>query len=795
MLKNYLTIALRNFSKNKIYSWLNISGLAVGMAVATLIMLYIQQEQSYNKWIPNAENIYRVYRQWEPGDGGSAWTPPPLAHTMKRQFPEVKAATWLNDQGQELLTTEENKSLYTPAAVATDSSFLAVFAFSLQQGNPETALVQPYSAVLTSDLAYRLYGSQNPVGKILRVNDKNNFTITGVLAPYAGKTHLEAEIFFNDPQAYYESWGGNSPETYVALHSQSTVPLLEKKLTEVVTERIKEEAAKHNVKWGQLPDWRLQPLTAVYLYSVEMGGPFTIKGDYRDLVILGTVAIIILVIASINYMNLATAQAAKRAREVGVRKVTGATRQELVIQFLSESALQSLACLPLVILLCYLFLPAFNIVTDRYLVLEWKQWIEIGPYLVALVLFLGIVSGLYPALFLSSYRPAEVLKGKGLQRERGQLLRRGLVVVQFAMAITIAIVMTFIYRQVQYMQDQELGFASEQTLVIPIHTAEAAVDRIQALKTELLQNPKISSITATSSLPGTFTPDNIFKLAGFDEDQQAYMYWADPDFLKTLNLQLVQGNYLTWQDYIDTTGRSFVVNEAFVREYKLENPVGHPMGISGQAKLGTIIGVVKDFHFHSLESKIQPLILMANVKGRGARYAAIRIASQDIRSTVAFIENFWKRVEPAHPVQYSFLDDDFAKLYDNQTRLGQTLLYATLLTIFIALLGLFGLASFMAEQRVKEIGVRKVLGASVDQIVLLLGKDFLKLVLIGGLVAIPVALWVTYEWLSGFAYQISISPVPFVMAILVSLLVATLTVSGRAIKAALMNPVKSLRNE
>jgi putative ABC transport system permease protein len=801
MLKNYLTIALRNFSKHRVYTLLNISGLAVSLAVATLIMLYIRQEQSYNTWIPRTENIHRVYRQWGGGPGGSTWTPPPLAHTMKRLFPEVQAATGLANYGQILLTTEANKSLYTPLAVSTDSSFLQVFALPLAHGDRHTALDQPYSAVLTEALARKLYGQENPLGKTLRVNDKQDYKITGVLAPYAGKTHLEAEIYFTDPDSYFESWGGNNPETYVALHAQASIPGLEAKLTKAANDRLKEEAVKYNVKYGQLPDWRLQPLQQIYLYSTEMGGPFTIKGDYRNAVILGTVAVIILLIAGINYMNLATAQAAKRAKEVGVRKVTGATRQELIVQFLSESGLQSLACLPLVILLAYLFLPAFNAVTNKHLQLEWTQWIGISPYLLMLVLILGIVSGLYPAFFLSAYRPVEVLKGTivGIPRggggtHRGVLLRRSLVVVQFAMAITVAIVMSFIYRQVQYMQDQELGFAAEQTLVIPINTEEA-VDRIQALKAEMMQNSRIAAITVSSSLPGTWCPDNMFKIAGVEEDQDGFMYWTDPDFIKTLDLQMVQGQFFTWQDYTDTTGRSWVVNEAFVRKYNLQNPIGHPIGSSGQEKLGTIIGVVKDFHFQGLQLKIEPLILLPNVKSRGGKYAAIRMASQDIRSTVAFVENFWKRIEPAHLVQYSFLNEDFAKLYENQTRLGQTLLYTTLLTIFIAILGLFGLASFMAEQRVKEIGVRKVLGASMGQIVLLLGKDFLKLVLIGGLVAVPLAFWITHEWLTNFAYQVKISPVPFLIAIGISLLVAALTVSGRAVKAALLNPVESLRNE
>lgn len=794
MLKNYLTIALRNFSKHRVYTLLNVSGLAVSLTVAALIMLYVQHEQSYDKWIPNGENIFRVFRQWETGNGGSTWTPPPLAHTMKQQFPEVQAATRVINFGKILLTTEDNKSLYTPLAVGTDSSLLKVFPIALQTGNAKTALVQPYSAVLTETLARRLYGDLDPIGKTLRINDKNDYKITGVLAPYPGKTHLEGEIYLTDPETYYESWSGNNAETYASLHSQSSVSSLEKKLTTVLSERLIEEAKKYNVKWGQLPDWRLQPLHTIHLHSTEMGGPFTIKGDYRNSLILGTVALIVLIIASINYMNLATAQAAKRAREVGVRKVTGATRQELIIQFLSEAGLQSLVCLPLVVLLSYLFLPAFNVITDRNLFLGWGEWVNMGGYLLGLVLILGLISGVYPAFFLSAYRPVEVLKGNTSRRDRGQLLRRGLVVVQFALAITVAIVMSFIYSQVQYMQEQELGFESEQTLVIPINTPEA-VDKLQALKPEMKQNPRIAGITVSSSLPGTWCPDNMFKIVGKEEDQGAYMYWTDPDFLQTLNIGLTQGNFFSWQDYTDTTGRSFVVNEAFVRAYKLSTPVGHQMGISGQEKMGTIIGVVKDFHFQSLESKIQPLILLPNVKSRGAQYAAIRMNSKDIRSTVAFIENLWKRIEPAHPIQYSFLNEDFARLYANQTRLGQTLLYATLLTIFVAALGLFGLASFMAEQRTKEMGVRKVLGASVSQLVLLLGKDFLKLVLIGGIIAVPAALWITNEWLSNFAYTIPISATPFMVAIALSLLIAALTVSGRAIKAALMNPVKSLRNE
>ncbi|QHT69217.1 FtsX-like permease family protein [Rhodocytophaga rosea] len=792
MLKNYITIALRNISKHRVYTLLNVSGLAVSLAVATLIMLYVKQEHSYDRWIPNAENVYRVYRYWAPY--GSAWTPPPLGHTIKQEFGEIQAATRLSNDGKVLLTTQANKSLYTPLAVSTDSNFLAVFKLPLLHGDAGTALLQPYSVVLNSELAIRLYGNTNPVGQTLRVNNKKDYKITGILAPYAGKTHLEAELYYTDPDSYYYAWDGNDPTTYVSLHPQTNIAKLENKVTALINEFVKEERKKYNTNIGELPQWRFQPVSDVHLYSTQMNGPFVVKGNYQNSIILGTVAIVILLIASINYMNLATAQAGKRAREVGIRKVSGANRRELVFQFLSEASLQSLTAIPLVILLATVFLPAFNVVTDRNLVLGWNEWLQVGGYLIALVLLLGILSGLYPAFFLSAYRPVEVLKGKFSHQNRGQFLRRSLVIMQFAMAITVAIVMTFIYRQVQYMQDQELGFSSDQTLVVRINTPES-VDKIQALKGEMQQNPHISAVTTASSLPGTFAPDNMFKLAGEQEDHLAHMFWVDPDYVKTLGLQLAQGQFFSWSDYTDTTGRSFVVNEAFVKEYNLKNPVGHQIGLSGQEKMGTIIGVVKDFHFQSLASEIQPMILLGNVKSRGASYAAIRMNTKEIRSTVAYIEKIWKQVEPIHPIQYTFLNDDFAQLYDDQVRLGQTLLYTTLLTIFIAALGLFGLASFMAEQRVKEIGVRKVLGASVSQLVVLLGKDFLKLVFIAGVVAVPFAIWITREWLSNFAYSIPISVMPFVLAIGASLLIAALTVSGRAIKAALLNPVKSLRNE
>jgi putative ABC transport system permease protein len=791
---NYLLIAFRSFRKNKAYSLLNVSGLAVSLAVAALIILYIGSEKNHDRWIANQSNIYRVYRQWG-NSGGSAWTPSRLAHTLRQQYPEIAHATRLDNYGEALITLNGGeKSLYVDHAVLTDSSLFAVLPLPFASGDPATALDQPYSAVLSQELAHKLFEGQNPLGKVIRFNDQDDYRVTGVLARPAGPMHLDADVFLKDQEGYGDSWTGNSPTTYVALHPEANVARLERKVTAGINKYLKAEFLKTKVNVEELPKWRLQPLGDIHLYSAKMNGPFETKGDYRNLYLLGGVAVVILLVAGINYMNMTTAQAARRAREVGVRKASGASREQLVGQFMAESVVQCFTALPLAVVLAGLFLPAFNQMTDRNLTLHGADWLRIAPYWAGVVLVLGLLSGSYPAFFLAAYRPVEVLKGNLVRRTQGHGLRQTLVVTQFSVAIAVAIVMTFVYRQVQFMLDQELGFQPSQVVAIPLNT-DTAAERIVALKPRLLQNPRVESISYSTSVPGKFEPDYGFEIKGVDKSQYVDIYFVEPDFARTLNLTLAQGRFFAY-DHPSDTANAYVVNEAFVRTYGLKNPVGHQMRFSGRGEYGTIVGVVKDFHFHSLQSTIGPLVFYNNPKVHGmASYAVIRIASGEVPATLAAIKRLWKEVEPAHPMRYSFLDDEFAKLYADHTRLGQTMLYATLLTIFIASLGLFGLVSFMAEQRTKEIGVRKVLGASEWQIVLLLGKNFLKLVGIAGLVATPVAFLVAREWLADFAYRTPVTVVPFLLAVGLALLVATLTVSFRSYRAALANPVKSLRTE
>lgn len=794
MLKNYFLVALRSFSKQKVYSLVNLTGIVIGMTVGILALLYIRHELSYERWIPNQENIYKVYRQTEKGSG-NGYTPNPLAPMLPQAFPEIQHATRIVSGGPVLFSYGE-KSLYVDKIIITDSSLLKVIPIPLQKGNPSTALGLPRSALITPELAYNFFGDEDPVGKVIRCNNNIDLQVTGVLGTL-GNTHLKADIYFTDPDSFAStSWTGNNPGTYISLHADTHIPSLEQKMTSALNKYVKKEINSIGISYEKFPDWRLQGLQDVHLNSANVSGENNSGGNIRNLYIIGLVALLVLVIASINYMNLATAQATQRAREVGVRKVTGATHRQLIVQFLAEATLQTVVALPLAILLADLILPAFEMIVGRNLELNWSVWLGLSGYLLALALMLGVLSGSYPAFFLAAYRPTEVLKGKWMRKEKGKVLRHGMVITQFTGAMVASIVMFFIYQQVRFMQNQELGFQPEQVMVVDINTPET-VKKLAAMKPILLQHPGIQSIATSTTLPSTGLSDIGFEIGGIEDMKSVDVVFTEPDFAPTLGLQMAEGRFFS-SDIASDSMNAYVVNEAFVRKFDLKDPIGHPIKIATALNqpYGTIIGVVKDFHFSSLAHSIEPVVFQATYRYTYQPYfVAIRFGTEDVQSTITAIEQFWKQIEPAHPIRYSFLDQDFAGLYGEQERLGKTLLYATVLTLLIAMLGLFGLASYMAEQRTKEIGVRKVLGASVWQIVILLGTDFLKLVFIAGFIAIPISFWLTNAWLNDFAYKTQMSVLPFLATLSFAMLVAILTVSSRAMRAALVNPVNSLRSE
>ena len=797
MLKNYLLIAVRNFWKQKNYTLLNVGGLALAIATATLALLFVRHEYSYDRWVPNQENIYKVYRQWD-GDGGNTFTPYRLAEALRSEFPEIMSAAWAVESGRVLIGAEDQEGIFANKIATVDSSFLRVLPFPLRYGNLDNALERPRTAVLSSETSQKLFGSENPVGRILRVNADTDYEITGVLAPFAGSSHLAIDALIRDTANVYLSWTGNNPATYVSLSPNSKGAALEQKITDAINPRIQAEMESFGANVDKYPDWKLLPLRDVQLSGGKIGGPFSGQGEERSVYVIVLVALVIVTIASINYMNMATAQAARRAREVGVRKVTGAHQSQLMVQFLAEAALQCLLALPVAILLTELALPAFENVVNRDLALDLSTWAQLLPYLLLLIAGLSIVSGSYPAFVLSGYRPADVLKGKWLRRDQGKVLRQSLVVAQFAGTIVATIVMFFIYQQIRFMQDQELGFRGEQVMVITVNSQDT-YEKVLSVKSQLLQNPRVKAITTADGLPGSDFSDYGFEVGGQEQSIDSDIFFVDADYPEALGLEMQQGRFLS---PTDTSYLTFVVNEAFVKKYDLQDPVGHPLDFTGAEALGDergrIIGVVKDFNFSSLERSIRPLVFSGAIntlRGGYINAVAVRLQTDDLRETIAEVEDFWRLVEPDHPIRYTFLDDDFAGLYAEQERLGQTLLYATGITLFIALLGLFGLASYVAERRTKEVGVRKVLGASVPQIVALLGVDFLKVVLISGLVAAPIAWWLTRRWLADFAYRTEITVMPFLLAIALAVVVAVLTVSARAIQAALANPVDALRSE
>lgn len=789
MFKNYLLVALRSFQKQKVYTLVNLCGLTIALTVAILAIFFIHHELSYDRWVPNHTNIYKVYRQYEKGSGDSA-TPNPLASTLPEEFPEVLQATRLTE-GSEVLIEAEEKSLYADRIFVTDSSMLSVLSLPLQAGDPATALTKPFSVLLSNEFAQKLFGDEDPIGKSLRVIGQFDVQVTAVLAA-TGNTHLQADAIMNIPGVFDSpNWTNHSAATYVSLHPETDIPALEEKLTQGLNQHMQAEINRLKLNFDRLPDWRLQALTEVHLSANEVEGPIQGTGNKTSLYILAIVALVILAIASINYMNLATAQATSRAREVGVRKVSGATHPQLLLQFMAEALVQALVALPLAILLADLVLPAFESIVSRDLVLSWSLWKSIGGYLLLLVCIVGLLAGSYPAFFLSAYRPTDVLKGQWLRKDRGKVLRHAMVVAQFSGAMIAAIVMFFIYQQVQFMQNKALGFQPEQVVVVPL-TGEEADKKLMSLKSEILQHSQVHSMTTTTALPGTFVSDFLYSIPGEENSHSIYTIFTTPDFAKTLNLEMREGQFFSDKAY-DSTG-AYVVNEAFVKKYGLKEPVGTQIGFTG-GKPNTLVGVVKDFHFSSLKENIEPLVITTVRPNYRHPYAAFRIGTQNVKETLATIEQYYKQVEPGEAMLYSFLDDDFSGLYSEQERLGKTLLYATLLTLLIAAMGLFGLASYMAEQRTKEIGVRKVLGASVRQIVFLLGKDFLKLIIIAGVIASPIAFWLANDWLTNFAYQMDMTYIPFLLVILMTVLIAILTVSSRAIKAAKTNPVESLRNE
>ncbi|MEO6549830.1 MAG: ABC transporter permease [Ferruginibacter sp.] len=807
MLKSYFKIAFRNLWGNKGFSAINILGLAIGIATCLIIMLFVQNELGYDRYNTKADRIVRVsFQGLMAGETlNESTVMAPVAETMKTDYPEVEAATRIRDYGTPKLVYG-NKVFREDAFAFVDANFFEVFTLPLIEGDAKTALAQPNTIVITKALATKYFGNENPIGKTISFKDGNNAPckVTGLIDKVPVNSHFHFELFGSMaslPESKEHSWMSSNFYTYLLLPESYDYKKLEAKLPQVVEKYMGPQLleAMHVTlaefrKKGNNLSFHLQPLTGIHLHST-FANDLSAAGDIRYVYIFSAIALFMLVIACINFMNLSTAGASKRAREVGIRKVLGSLKLELVRQFLLESILITTIALLLAILLMYAALPLFNNLAGQNLNLRFADHPLLLPGLVLFVLLTGIVAGSYPAFYLSSFKPVAVLKGTFTSGKKSIGLRSGLVVFQFFISIILIVSTTVVYKQLSYIQNKKLGYNKEQVLVLP--NAWMLGKNEEVFRRQLLNDPRVATISSSGYLPaGPSDNNNFFVYPGEDANHmiKTLRYDVDENYIPTLGISMLTGRNFSKEFATDST--AVILNETAAKAFGWgEKAPGNTLSTTknnGEIIKLHVIGIVKDFHFRSLHERISPLV-MALSPNTGTMI--LKVKSKDVAGLLGVIKKNWDNWGAEDPLSYSFLDERFNNTYKAEQRIGMILGIFAGLTIFIACLGLFGLAKFTAEQRTKEIGIRKVLGATVTGVAALLSKDFLKLVLFAFVFASPIAWYIMDKWLQDFAYRINISIWVFVIAAVLAVMITILTVSFQAIKAAIANPVKSLRSE
>ena len=815
-------MAWRNLQKNKIYSFINVFGLSTGLACCMLIALYLNNETSYDTSQPDADNIYQLATTFM--QGGKAIsslpnTPAPMAAGMQREFPEVLRATHLLKMFSDDKTLlqyygdngAEKKSFYETKGYMTDSSFFDMFSYNFIEGNAATALNNPNTIVLSEEIARKFFGSSPALNKVIHVSSNTNgeydYVITGVFKPSPHPSHIDGRFFMSIAGGNMELYSKQRPNDYATNNMYYSYLQLKpgndyKKTEAKFPAFIDKYAGKDLQAMGFGKKQFLIPLKEIHL-SKAVEENVTPPGSRTYLYILASIAIFTLLIACINFMNLSTARSSKRSGEVGIRKVLGAEKSSLIKQFLGESVLMSVIAFVIALGMMFMLLPFFNAASGREISFSFSDnWMMVLAFF-ALAIIAGLIAGIYPSFYLSSFQPVKVLKGKLSNTLAAVTLRRVLVVFQFVISVILIISSVVIASQMSYMRNKDLGFAKDQQLVIPLRSTKAK-NISQPLQDVLKNNPLVLNAGASMYYPGIFNPsDNLYYRDGqsMNEGKRARINYVDFNFLKTLNLQPVAGRLFSSEFAADTNG-GIVINEMLVKEIGFASAakaVGQNLYFDWQGTKYSfpVVGVVKDFHFENLHQAITPFAFRVQdySAGNSFNYLMVHGKAGDISQLLKSVQNEWNKLNPGEPFEYSFLDADFQKNYEAEARLSALVGYFTVIAILISCLGLFGLATFSAEQRIKEIGVRKVLGASVTGIVALLSKDFLKLVGIAIIIASPVAWWVMNKWLQDFAYRTNISWSVFAVTIVAAMLIALITISFQAIRAAVANPVKSLRTE
>ena len=812
MLKNYFKIAFRNLVRNKVFSFINIFGLSVGLATCMLIMLYIFSEVGYDTHNKDAGRIYRI--AYEPDKKinakEKAWaaTSAPIAGGLRSDIPEVEQSArllkfpFLDKMLLKYEHEKQTKQFYETNGYYVDSTFFQLFTYDFKYGNAQTSLNDPNSIVISEEVADKMFGKENPVGKTIDVGipyGNFKYIVKGVFKDANIKSHIPAHFFLSMRNGDIGTWvdrqtdwaTNNIFHTYVKLKDGADAKAFEKKLKPFIERR----GGADLKALGVSRELFIQPLRDIYLRS-DLQDEIAPNGNIKFLYILGSIALFVLIIACINFMNLSTARSGKRAKEVGVRKVMGAEKRSLVYQFLGESVMISLFALFLALLLASLVLPIFNDLTQKNLKLFDKP--QMWLWIATLTLFTGVLSGLYPAYYLSSFKPITVLKGKLLNNFSAVTIRKGLVVFQFTISICLVLGALVIVSQLNYLNTQHLGFNKDQQIILPLQD-QNAMKNYSVLKNELLKNADIKNVTSGSTYPGIPNVEDMLYYADgktISDQVDVHLATVENDYFSTLGFTILAGRGFSKEFTADSN--SIVLNETALKElgYDIKTAVGKKIKTDFHGVQSTmyIVGVVKNFNFESLYNTIKAFGFTTST-GNKYSYVITNVRSTNYASLVKEIEITWNKINPGIPFVYSFLDNDFQKNYEKDQRASVIVSYFTFIAILIACLGLFGLSAFSAEQRTREIGIRKVLGASVINVTTLLAKDFIKLVLIAIVIASPLAWYIMNKWLQDFAYKIQISWWMFALAGLVAIFISLLTVSFQAIKAAISNPVKSLRTE
>ncbi|HEX9512060.1 MAG TPA: ABC transporter permease [Puia sp.] len=808
MFKNYLKTALRNLWRNKGFSAINIVGLAVGLATCLLIIIYVMDELSYDRYNEKADRICRV-----DGDikfGGNhfilAVAPPLAGPSMLQDYPEVEQQTRFRGTGG-LLVKKGNQNIREDRVIFADSTLFDVFTLPMIAGDPRTALTAPRTIVITEKMARKYFNGTDVIGRTLVVNDSLNYKVTGVIKDIPSQSHFNFDFFrpmseLSDSRATDE-WLSNNFNTYVVLKKGVDPKKFEAKLGSMVTKYVAplvraavNQSMADFEKTGNHISFFVTPLTSIHLHSNKVA-ELDANGNIQYVYIFSAIAIFILLIACVNFMNLSTARSSNRAKEVGVRKVLGSLRGHLITQFMAESILVSFISMLLALGIAWLLLPYFNQMAAKEMSIGLFSRPWLAPGLLILVVLVGLLAGSYPAFFLSAFRPIAVLKGNLAAGFKTGLLRNILVVFQFGISIFLMVGTVVIYNQLNYIRSKKLGFNRDHVLII--QNVYPLGEGVKSFKEDLLRMPGVQGATMTGFLPTSDSRnDNAFFLSPDLDTKKAISmqnWQVDDQYIPVLGMQMQAGRNFSPSFPTDSDG--VVINGAAARMMGVADPIGQKIYElrdvkTKETKVWLVVGVVHDFNFNSLREVVTPMGLFMQ-ENRGNM--ALRISSGNIPRLIEQIQNKWRAMAPGQPFSYSFMDDDFNALYKSEQRMGEISLSFSLLAICIACLGLFGLAAYAAEQRTREIGIRKVLGATVTNVIGLLSMNFLKLVLIAVLFAFPLAWWAMHSWLQDFAYRVDISWKVFALAAVLSVAIALFTVSFQAIKAALSNPVKSLRSE